>query len=172
MSDATEHATEEDVVQPATERPMFPAIEAENLLGETCRYPADLLGRTSLVLTVWTQEQQREADTWLASLARFDARGVDVIEHPVVPTRWRPMKRVVDGWMRDGIPGDSARRRTVTLFTSLRRHAARLGVVDRDEIDVVLVDDTGRIARRWRGAATGAAIDDVLATVDMLEGQR
>lgn len=77
-----------------TVRLTFPAVRADNLLGEDREYPAWYVGRTSLVFVVWAREQQRVADTWLGCL---------------------------DGWMCAGIPSPEGRERTVTLYTGGRR---------------------------------------------------
>ena len=142
----------------------WPSLRADNLLGETVAYPEALHGQKSLVLVVWTQEQQREANTWLAELPRLerDVPGLVAIEHPVVAPAWRLLKRTVDGWMRSGIPDEAGRARTVTLFVNERSIAASLGIDDRSMISVLLVDPQARIAGRWLGPASEKLLGEVV----------
>ena len=77
-----------------------------------------------------------------------------------------PSSPAADGAV--GQLGDQAvRRRTLTVYTDLRRVTVPMGIDDRSTIWLCLVDRAGRVA--WRGSggldpATAAALDTALAT--------
>jgi len=152
---------------PPAERAAYPTVQADNLIGEEVRLPDDLVGHATLVLVVWTQEQQLVANTWLERWPELSARAPDlrVMENPVVHPLWRLAKGTVDGWMRSGIVDEAARDRTVTLYVGAGWLAGELGIQERSTISVLLVDARGRIARRWLGPASDARLDDVVASV-------
>lgn len=152
------------------ERIAFPTLNADNLLGEDRAYPDWYVGRTSLVFVVWTMQQQLVADTWLEKLGAITSVHPDltVVEHPVVAPAYRLIKGRLDGWMRDGIPSAEGRDRTVTLFVGERGFAKQLGVTDRSTISVLLLDERGRVAKRWLGPASDTALRDVITSVSQL----
>ena len=152
-------------VVPAEQRTRYPELVADNLLGDVIRYPDWFQERPSLVLVVWTQEQQRVANTWLAALPELaeQAPTLSVVENPVVAPAWKLAKGTVDGWMRSGIVESAARARTVTLYVGAPGLAKRLGIADRSTITALLVDGEGRIAKRWLGAASPERLADVAA---------
>ena len=157
------------VVLPTERRIAYPHIEADNLLGEVIVFPAWLFGHTTLILVAWAQEQQREVNTWLALLPLLETEAaLRVIETPIVRPQYRSIKRRMDGWMRDGIPTEAGRARTITLYAAPREFAASLGIRDRSVAAAVLVDDEGRIAKAWFGPATGLTARDVIASVGRL----
>ncbi|MEN0067401.1 MAG: hypothetical protein AAGA48_35045 [Myxococcota bacterium] len=158
---------------PTPERLPFPDIAADNLLGEDRAYPGWYERRTSLVLLVWTREQQRVANTWLTHVDALTQAepSLSIVEHPVVAPFYRLIKGRVDGWMRGGIPSDAARARTVTLFTGAQGFADQLGIDDRSTISALLVDANGRVAKQWRGPANDTVMADVVASVQTLAAE-
>ena len=146
----------------------FPRLEARDLDGREVVLPAGLPGEWNVVIVAFRREQQ-ELVKLVGSLAGgaggHDARaGVcraasdrDAVAARPAGHRWR---------MAAAIRDQATRRRTLTVYTDLRRVTAPLGIGDRSTIWLFLVDRAGRV--RWRGsggwdAATAAALAAALA---------
>jgi len=56
---------------------------------------------------------------------------------------------VIDGGVASAMDDQQTRRRTLTVYTDLRRLAAPLGITGRNTIWRFLTDRTGRV--RWHG---------------------
>lgn len=140
----------------SSERPCYPELRAENLLGEKRAYPSWFEGRRTLVLVVWTHEQQPDAQTWLSL-----AGEVPVVVQPVVAPWWRVVKALMDRWLQAWAEDDEARERTVPLFVPAEELAQALGVDDRSAVTVLLVDERGGIAGRWSGPADAERLEAV-----------
>lgn len=138
--------------------PVFPAVTAENLLGESFDLPDDLPGRIRVVFVAFRQRQQPEVNTWLAIGDRLEADfdGLRYFEFPTIWLPFRLMKPMIDNGMRGGIPSRAARARTLTLFTNVSRFVTTTGLPGTDRIAVLLLDGEGRI--RW--SVTGSHSPD------------
>ena len=77
-------------------------------------------------------------------------------ELPAIGLRWQPARPVIDGGMAAAIRDQQTRRRTLTVYTDVRRVTAPLGISDRDTIWLFLVDRAGRV--RWRGSGGWDAV--------------
>ena len=108
-------------------------------------------------------------DSWVPWLERRAATdpGLRFVELPAIGLQWQPARAAIDGGMAAAIRDKAVRRRTLTVYTDVRRVTAPLGIDDRSTIWLCLVDRAGRVA--WRGSggfdpATAAALDTALAT--------
>lgn len=128
----------------------FPRVEGANLEGRRFILPADFEGAFDVVVVAFQREQQRDVDGWMPFLKGLAAERSDlrVYELPTLERRYRPMRQIIDGGMRRGIPDAAVRAATVTLYVdkSAFRRALRLG--DEDRVYVLLVDRAGRV--HWR----------------------
>ena len=66
----------------------------------------------------------------------------------MIATRWSPARPVIDGGMAQAVREQEARRRTLTVYTDVRRVTDVLGIDATDTVTVLLVDADGRL--RWR----------------------
>jgi hypothetical protein len=84
--------------------------------------------------------------------------------------QWRAARPVIDGGMAAAIRDQQTRRRTLTVYTDLRRVTAPLGISDRNTIWLFLTDRVGRV--RWRGSGgwDPATADGLAAALDGLPG--
>ena len=103
---------------------------------------------------------------WLEQRAAADPR-LRFVELPAIRPQWEPARPIIDGGMAAAIRDQAARRRTLTVYTDVRRVTIPLGIDDRSTIWLFLVDRAGRVA--WRGSggldeATAAALSAALAT--------
>lgn len=134
---------------PLPEPRPFPAITAENLLGQSFDLPGDLPGDLRLIFVAFRQRQQPRINTWLAvgDALEADYPGLRYFEFPTISRPFRLMKPMIDNGMRGGIPSDAARGRTITLFTSVSRFVDATGLPGTGDIATLLLDAEGRI--RW-----------------------
>ena len=131
--------------------------------------PAGLPGERNVVLIAFRRDQQQLVDSWVPRLEQRAAAdpGLRFVELPALGLRWQPARSAIDGGMAAAIRDQAVRRRTLTVYTDLRRVTVPLGIDDRSTIWLCLVDRAGQVA--WRGSggpdpATAAALDTALAT--------
>ena len=130
----------------------LPQLAARDLSGREVALPAGLPGERNVVLIAFRRDQQQLADSWVPRLEQRAAAdpGLRFVELPALGLRWQPARSAIDGGMAAAIRDQAVRRRTLTVYTDLRRVAVPLGIA-------------------WRGSggldpATAAALDTALAT--------
>ncbi|HXV93438.1 MAG TPA: hypothetical protein VD813_09085 [Pseudonocardia sp.] len=145
----------------------FPRLIARDLTGRDVALPSGLPGERNVVLVAFRRAQQDAVDSWLPWLEQRTAGdpGLRAVEMPTIGSWWSPARPAIDGGMAAGVRDESARRRTLTVYTDVRRVTAALGIDGRDTIRLFLVDRSGRV--HWRGSGgfdpvTAAALDDAL----------
>lgn len=132
---------------------VFPQVSGKNLNRERFNLPHDLPGRYSLVLIAFWQWQQRQVDTWLP-YARVLERlypEVGYMELPVITTLSPLRQLLINEGMRAGIPDESARQNTVTLYVDKSEFLARLQIHSQDNIQALLVRQDGLVLWRTTG---------------------
>lgn len=141
----------------------FPQLAARDLGGREVALPAGLPGEWNVVIVAFRRQQQGLVDSWVPWLEERAATipGLRFAEVPAIGLRWQPARPVIDGGMAAAIPDQQTRRRTLTVYTDLRRITEPLGIGDRGTIWLFLVDRVGQV--RWRGsggwdAATAASL--------------
>jgi len=146
----------------------FPRLAARDLDGREVALPAGLPGAWTVVIIAFRREQQDLVDSWVPWLDQQTAADpwLGFAELPAIGLRWQPARPVIDGGMAAAIRDQKTRRRTLTVYTDIRRVTVPLGISDRDTIWLFLVDRAGQV--RWRGsgghdAATAAALAAALA---------
>ena len=141
--------------------PSFPRLTARDLDGREVMLPAGLPGEWNVVVVAFRRQQQELADSWVPWLEERAAEmpWLRFVELPAIGLQWQPARPVIDGGMAAAIRDPQTRRRTLTVYTDVRRVTAPLGIGDRSTIWLFLVDRAGRV--RWRGSggwdAAGAA---------------
>jgi hypothetical protein len=146
----------------------FPQLAAHDLNGREVALPAGLPGEWNVVIIAFRREQQELVDSWVPWLEQraADDPRLGFVELPAIGLQWQPARPVIDGGMAAAIRDQKTRRRTLTVYTDIRRVTVPLGISDRDTIWLFLVDRAGQV--RWRGsggrdAATAAALTAALA---------
>jgi hypothetical protein len=139
----------------------FPQLAARDLGGRKVTLPAGLPGERNVVLIAFRRDQQILVDSWVPWLEQRAATdpGLRFVELPAIGLQWQPARAAIDGGMAAAIRDEAVRRRTLTVYTDVRRVTAPLGIDDRNTIWLCLVDRAGRVA--WRGSG---GFDPALAT--------
>jgi hypothetical protein len=161
--------------QPVLERgePMqFPRLKARDLEGRTVELPEGLDGVVNLVVLAFRRDHQYTIETWLPHFARLeeDFPGLEVWEVPALSRSYRIWRGAIDGGMRAGIPEPRVRRHTLTTYTDLRGLQRALDLPDLDEIHLFLLDRSGSIRWRGRGAYSEATLAQLTAALETLSG--
>jgi hypothetical protein len=137
----------------------FPTLAAFNLEKRAFNLPADFEGENNLLLVAFEREQQKDVDTWLREMKRFETVNsgpgrphfqyyeLPTIERPIALTRW-----FIDSGMRRGIPDRKARERTITLYLDKKPFCEALLINDQKTIYEFLVNRNGDILWRSQGA--------------------
>jgi len=109
-------------------------------------------GERNVALIAFRRDQQRLVDSWVPWLEQRAAAdpGLRFAELPALGLRWEPARPAIDGGMAAAIRGQAVRRRTLTVYTDLRRVTVPLGIDDRSTTWLCLMDRAGRVA--WRGS--------------------
>jgi hypothetical protein len=145
----------------------FPAVKASNLEKHEFTLPADFEGDRNLLLVAFEREQQKDVDTWLREMKRFEESDPG-FRYYELPTIQRPnsfMRWFIDSGMRRGIPDRKARERTITLYLEKKPFLDALRITDQKKIYALLVNREGKVLWRAEGVfdeAKGASLRSAL----------
>ena len=148
--------SEEGLGAAPTENPpaaQFPTVKASNLEKRNFNLPADFEGERNLLLVAFEREQQKDVDTWLREMKRFEEidPGFHYYELPTIQRPNAFMRWFIDTGMRHGIPDRKARERTITLYLEKRLFVDSLLITDQKKIYAFLVDREGNVLWRSEG---------------------
>jgi hypothetical protein len=77
--------------------------------------------------------------------------GVRFYELLVLSRSYSPFRWLIDGGMRAGIPDSTARRRTITVYTTKGAFKSQLRIPNEDTIYIFLVNKSGKILWHTKG---------------------
>ena len=131
----------------------FPSVKASNLEKRVFNLPADFEGERNLLLVAFEREQQKDVDTWLREMKRFEEidPGFHYYELPTIQRPNAFMRWFIDTGMRHGIPDRKARERTITLYLEKKPFLDSLVITDQKKIYAFLVDREGKVMWRSEG---------------------
>ena len=131
----------------------FPRVKASNLEKRNFNLPADFEGERNLVLVAFEREQQKDVDTWLREMKRFEEidPGFHYYELPTIQRPNAFMRWFIDTGMRRGISDRKARERTITLYLEKKTFVDSLLITDQKMIYAFLVDREGKVLWRSEG---------------------
>ncbi|MEO8396665.1 MAG: hypothetical protein ABI700_26975 [Chloroflexota bacterium] len=131
----------------------FPTITGENLPGQTFNLPADFQGKSILVIVPFDEDQQVQAQTWLAPAREIALQHPNFSYYnvPVFPSMAAPLRAIVRGGMSVSISDSYLRSLTITVFLDQRdQFLAALKLPDADTLQIFLLNVSGEV--QWRGA--------------------
>lgn len=135
----------------------FPSLVARDLEYEERRVPDDLVGEPRVLLVAFDRFHQQVVDAWVAVLEREGlprAPGMRLYEIPTIGMKWRWARGFIDGGMVAAIRDVEVRRRTLTVYTDLRRVLRPLGLADASEVCVLVLGADGAVRARAVGEPT------------------
>jgi len=131
----------------------LPSVKAANLAKRDFNLPADFEGDRNLLLVAFEREQQKDVDTWLREMRRFEELdpGFHYYELPTIQRPNAFLRWFIDTGMRRGIPDGKARERTITLYLEKKPFCDALLITDQKKIYAFLVDREGKVLWRSEG---------------------
>ena len=152
---------------------IFPEVDARSLLGEELGLPADLPARRTVVIAAFLREQQEEVDRWINALEEaglpHTTLGLDetaqaaVIEIPVLPSRNRMARRLIDGGMSRKIGVKEVLARTWTVYTDVEQFRKTLDIPT-PRVEVMVVSRLGEVVDRAHGEPSELTIQRLVAS--------
>jgi len=138
------------------EGPHFPTVSGYNLNREEFEFPRDFGGTLNLVIIPFKQEQQIIVNTWISTMQEIEAAVPGFIYYELPTIYEMPMlsRTFLNEGMRAGIPDETARQRTITLYLDKASFKNALDIQTEDDIYLLLVDQKGNILWRSTGEYT------------------
>jgi hypothetical protein len=149
----------------------FPEVSGFNLLREERVFPGDFQGEYNLLFIPFQQWQQREVNTWIPAAQGLESSRNDVFyyEFPTIYELPAISRTFINEGMRAGIPDQTSRERTITLYLDKSRFKKALDISSEETITIVLVDQEGTILWRDTGSFSQKKLDSLLVRLDQLD---
>jgi hypothetical protein len=131
----------------------FPTVSGFNLNREEFIFPQDLAGELNILFVPFLQRQQSIVNTWIPFAQETEAVYPSVIyyELPTIDEMPSLSRMFVNEGMRAGIPDETARERTVTLYIDTSEFMEVTDIPGKDEVHILLVNRSGDILWRTTG---------------------
>lgn len=159
---------------------VFPTVTGRDLAGREYRMPGGLPATLTVAILAFRQWQQRQVDAWISALVAAGVTGTPrgaqdlasvVVEIPVLPGRYSPARRFIDGGMATSIRDPDILARTITVYGNVDRFCAPLGIVSRDDVSVRIAEPSGAVRWGMTGPVSDAAVAEVMAILDQAAGR-
>ena len=128
---------------------LFPVLSARTLAGTMKTLPDAAAGKVALIAIAFVRDAQEMIDSWILPFEEVFYREDDVVvyEVPMIESPlWRPVRAMIDGGMRSGIP--AVRHEFVmTWYGNAEAFREALGMDDRSLAYIFLLDRGGIV--RW-----------------------
>jgi len=145
----------------------FPLVSGTNLDREELSFPDDFAGELNLLIVPFEQRQQLDVNTWIPAAQELERAypGFIYYELPTIYQLPSISRTFINEGMRAGIPDQTSRERTVTLYLDKETFKRALGIDSEAMIHLFLCDAEGRILWRTTGVHSPeqeAALRDVV----------
>lgn len=131
----------------------FPEVSGYNLDRKNFVFPRDFAGDFNLVIVPFQRYHQDLVDTWIPTAQQIEAEfpGFIYYELPTIRTMSGLSRTFLNEGMRAGIPDQTSRERTVTLYLDKERFRSALDIPNENTIHLYLVAPNGEILWRTTG---------------------
>lgn len=145
----------------------FPTVSGQNLERQEFEFPRDFAGDLNILFVPFQQRHQLVVNTWVPFAQEVEAAypGVVYYELPTINEMPGLSRMFINEGMRAGIPDQTARERTVTLYLDIDTFRRATGIPDRSSVHILLVDRAGEILWRTTGNYSPAKGDALLETI-------
>jgi len=146
----------------------FPTVSGSNLDREELEFPRDFAGDLNLVIVPFEQRQQLDVNTWIPLARELEAtyEGFVYYETPTIYQLPALSRTFINEGMRAGIPDQTSRERTVTLYLDKDAFKQSLGIDSEEIIHIFLCDAEGVIIWRTMGVYSEANAAGLLQAVE------
>ena len=134
----------------------FPVVSGFNLNRQEFEFPRDFGVELNLVIVPFQQWQQNTVNTWIPFLQDVEDEFPDFIYYELPTIYEMPVfsRTFINEGMRAGIPDETARERTVTLYLDKETFKSALNISSEEDIYLFLVNQEGEILWQIMGAYT------------------
>ena len=141
----------------------FPVVSGYNLNRQEFEFPRDFEGTFNLVIVPFQQHQQRAVNTWIPFAQEIEASFPGFVYYELPTIYQMPMlsRTFINEGMRAGIPDQTARERTITLYLDKEVFKSALDISTEDDIHLFLVNRDGEILWRSAGVYTTEKANDL-----------
>ena len=149
----------------------FPLISGFNLNRQELEFPPDFGGDINLIIVAFQQYQQRTVNTWIPFAQEVESTFPGFIYYELPTINEMPVlsRTFINEGMRAGIPDQTARERTITLYLDKANFKMALDIPNEDDIYLFLVDRDGNIL--WRTVGEYSE-DKASGLVEVIEESR
>lgn len=132
----------------------FPRVTGSNLLRRKVTLPDDLQAKVGILFVPFYQWHQALVDSWvpLARQLEESFTGVQFFEVPVLEKRGLVYQTFINEGMRAGIPNQTTREKTITLYLDKQAFRRALDIPHEETMWVLLLDRAGNVVWRTEGA--------------------
>jgi len=147
----------------------FPTVSGFNLNRQEFTFPQDLSGELNILFVPFLQRQQLVVNTWIPFAQETEATfpGVVYYELPTIDKMPTLSRMFVNEGMRVGIPDETARERTVTLYIDTSKFMEVADIPGKDEVHVLLVTRNGDILWRTTGRFDETKGEELLKAIQV-----
>lgn len=151
----------------------FPVVSGYNLDRQEYEFPRDFSSSYNLVILAFQQYHQNAVNTWIPFLQEVEASHPSFWYYELPTIRSLPAlsRSFINEGMRAGIPDQTARERTITLYLDKDLFKRALNISSEDEIHLLLVDQDGKILWRASGSYSEEKASDLVNLVQNMEIQ-
>jgi hypothetical protein len=152
---------------------IFPTVHGSNLLRQKMTLPEDFQGKLNIIFIPFYQWQQMEVNSWIAFVQDLEKQttGLFYYELPTIEDRNVLSKVFINEGMRAGIPNQTSRERTITLYLDKSAFKQALGMPEEEHIYLLLVDQMGNVLYSTRGAFTPQAGDGLSRAIMQISAE-
>jgi hypothetical protein len=148
--------------------PHFPVVSGYNLNRQELEFPRDFGGDLNLVIVPFQQHQQTIVNTWIPFAQEAEATfpGFVYYELPTIYEMPVLSRTFINEGMRAGIPDQTARERTITLYLDKEAFKSALDIPSEEDIYLFLVDRDGDILWRSTGEYTQSKAGELIEAIE------
>lgn len=145
----------------------FPVVSGFNLNRQEFEFPRDFGGDLNLVIVPFQQHQQLTVNTWIPFAQEVEATtpGFMYYELPTIYEMPAISRTFLNEGMRAGIPDQTSRERTITLYLNKEEFKLALDIPSENDIYLFLVDRDGNILWRTVGGYTEDKASDLIKAI-------
>ena len=146
----------------------FPTVSGFNLNRQEFTFPQDLSGELNILFVPFLQRQQLVVNTWIPFAQETEGAypGVIYYELPTIDEMPTLSRMFVNEGMRAGIPDETARERTVTLYIDTDKFMDATDIPSKNEVHVLLVNRNGDILWRMTGPFDETKGESLLGAIE------
>jgi hypothetical protein len=131
----------------------FPNVSGRNLKRQKYHFPEDFPAKYNILLVAFYRHHQNDVDTWIPFTGQLENQYEDLayLELPVIYKMGPIGQILLNEGMRAGIPNQTAREKTITLYLDKPEFLDSLGIDSENEIQILLVDRGGKVLWKETG---------------------